>query len=71
MVEKMYKFMQSLSADVYRQLAGIADERGITIQELIRAIIVPEWMKFSSHVREHRHDSEHLHHETRAPPIAE
>ena len=38
------KFMQTLEDTVYRELEKIAKRRGITIQELIRAVIVPEWV---------------------------
>jgi hypothetical protein len=38
------KFMQSLDPQVYSELRKIAKERGITMQELIRAVIVPDWM---------------------------
>jgi len=41
----MTKFMQSLDAEIYGKLKEIADSRGITIQELIRAVIIPEWLK--------------------------
>jgi hypothetical protein len=45
-VEKMpTKFMQSLDPQVYAELRKIAKERGITMQELIRAVIVPDWMR--------------------------
>lgn len=36
--------MQTLEETVYRDLEKIAKRRGITIQELIRAVIVPEWV---------------------------
>jgi hypothetical protein len=39
------KFMQSLDPMVYTELRKIAKERGITMQELIRAVIVPDWMR--------------------------
>jgi len=39
------KFMQSLDPQVYAELRKIAKDRGITMQELIRAVIVPDWMK--------------------------
>ncbi len=39
------KFMQSLDPQVYTELTKIARERGITMQELIRAVIVPDWMR--------------------------
>jgi len=38
------KFMQSLDPKVYAELRKIAKDRGITMQELIRAVIVPDWM---------------------------
>ncbi len=38
------KFMQTLDDFIYKELEKIAKKRGITIQELIRAVIVPEWM---------------------------
>ena len=41
----MPKFMQTLDNEIYEKLATIAKERGITIQELIRAVIIPEWLK--------------------------
>lgn len=40
----MTKFMQTLEDEIYRQLNELADKRGITIQELIRAVIIPEWL---------------------------
>ena len=39
------KFMQSLDPQVYSELTRIAKQRGISMQELIRAVIVPDWMK--------------------------
>ena len=39
------KFMQSLDPQVYAELTKVAKERGITMQELIRAVIVPDWMR--------------------------
>jgi hypothetical protein len=41
----MPKFMQSLSDETYKKLDEIAKEKGIKIQELIRAVIIPEWLK--------------------------
>ena len=36
--------MQTLDDLIYRELEKTAKKRGITIQELIRAVIVPEWI---------------------------
>ncbi len=38
------KFMQTVERDVYRKLRDIARERGVTVQELLRAVILPDWM---------------------------
>ena len=45
MTGKMPKFMQTLDESVFRILQKEARERGTTIQELIRAVIMPEWLK--------------------------
>lgn len=37
------KFMLTLRPSVFDELRRVADERGVTIQGLIRAVIVPEW----------------------------
>ena len=39
------KFMQTLAIDTYAALEGIADSRGVSIQELIRAQIIPDWLR--------------------------
>lgn len=41
----MSKFMQTLDDEIFNRLQKIANERGITIQELIRAVIIPDWLK--------------------------
>ena len=42
---KMKKFLQSLDDGVYSQLEKLAKKRGVNIQELIRAVIIPEWLE--------------------------
>jgi predicted DNA-binding ribbon-helix-helix protein len=37
--------MQALDEEIYNKLFEIAKERGITVQELICAVAVPEWLK--------------------------
>jgi hypothetical protein len=39
------KFMQTLNQNIHKKLAQIAETRGITVQELIRAVIIPEWLE--------------------------
>jgi predicted DNA-binding ribbon-helix-helix protein len=41
----MHKFMQTLDDEIYRKLEHVAKQRGITVQELIRAVIIPDWMR--------------------------
>ena len=41
----MPKFMQILDQTTYDKPRKITHERGITIQELIRVVIIPEWLK--------------------------
>jgi len=44
-VVEMPKFMQTLEQEIYDKLQRIASSRGIKVQELIRAVIVPEWLR--------------------------
>lgn len=37
--------MQSLDQEILDKLAVIAKKRGITVQELIRAVVIPDWLK--------------------------
>jgi hypothetical protein len=39
------KFMQSLDASVYSELKGLAKQKGVSVQELIRALIIPDWIR--------------------------
>ena len=41
----MPKFMQTLDNEIFNKLTEIAKARGINVQELIRAVIIPEWLK--------------------------
>ena len=43
----MTKLMVSIREENFRLLNLEAMERGISIQELLRAVIVPEWMRAS------------------------
>jgi len=41
----MPKFMQSMSIENFEKLKEIAKKKGIKVQELIRVVIVPEWLE--------------------------
>lgn len=41
----MAKFMLSLRDENFQLLMSEATDRGITVQELIRAVIIPDWVK--------------------------
>jgi len=41
----MPKFMQILNEEIYNQFQDIANSRGMTIQELIRDVLIPDWLK--------------------------
>lgn len=41
----MTKFMQQMKKEQYSELARFAKKRSIGVQELIRAVIVPEWLE--------------------------
>ncbi len=42
------KFMQTLDTDIYNTLNIVARENGIPVEELLRAVVVPEWMEIVS-----------------------
>lgn len=43
----MAKFMLSLRDENFKLLTTEAEDRGITVQELIRAVIIPDWVKLN------------------------
>ena len=47
----MAKFMLSLREENFKLLETEADDRGITVQELIRAVIIPDWVKINTVVK--------------------
>ncbi len=44
----MAKFMLSLHEENFQLISFEAQERGISVQELIRAVIIPDWVKQSN-----------------------
>jgi hypothetical protein len=47
----MPKFMQSLGPETYQRLLTEAKVRDVTVQSLIRTVIVPDWLKESPAIR--------------------
>ncbi len=47
----MAKFMLSLRDENFHLLTTEAEQRGISIQELIRAVIIPDWVKQTSFLK--------------------
>ena len=39
-----HKFLQSIDDDYFYVLGRAARTRGVTVQELIRAVIIPDWI---------------------------
>ena len=48
MLVKTRKFMQTLDSKLYLELEKVARMRGITVQQLLRAVVVPEWFRNES-----------------------
>lgn len=46
--EVVKKFLQSIDDAIYTRLDKQAAKKGITVQELIRAVIVPNWLEKNS-----------------------
>jgi hypothetical protein len=45
------KFMLSLRDESFELLQTEAEDRGISLQELIRAVIIPDWVKMNATTR--------------------
>jgi hypothetical protein len=43
--KKSVKFMQVLDKGIFLKLKELARARGVTVQELIRVLIIPDWMR--------------------------
>ncbi len=43
--QTMNKIMLSVAEETFLTMSTLAKKRGISIQELLRAVIVPEWVK--------------------------
>jgi hypothetical protein len=40
-----HKFMQTIGDEMFVELEKIADEKGIKVQTLLRAVVIPEWVQ--------------------------
>jgi hypothetical protein len=38
------KFMQMVTQEIYHKLEENARVRGVSVQELVRAIVIPDWL---------------------------
>ena len=39
------KFMQVLDRSIFLHLKNVSKRRGVTVQELIRVLVIPDWMR--------------------------
>jgi len=44
-LENTMKFLQTIDDSIHSRLEKLAKKRGITVQELIRAVIIPSWLE--------------------------
>lgn len=47
------KFFMTINDSVYKKIKRLASKRGITTQEFIRAIIIPEWLDIERNKKTH------------------
>jgi len=47
MKKKTTKFFMTVDDSIYQKIKKLATKKGITPQELIRAIIIPEWLEIT------------------------
>jgi predicted transcriptional regulator len=47
------KFVQTLNAETYHKLERTARKRGSTIQQLVRAVVIPSWLDKTSQSEDH------------------
>ena len=48
-IPSSHKFLQSIDDDYFYVLGKAARARGVTVQELIRAVIIPDWISKARH----------------------
>lgn len=42
---QMAKILQTYNDDIFKILEDEAEKRGVSVQELVRSVIVPDWLK--------------------------
>ena len=52
-----HKFMQTIGEEMFNELERISNERGIGVQTLLRAVIIPEWVNVHKLARTERDPS--------------
>src|SRR5438445_13322705 len=60
------KFMQVLDRGIFLKLKQLARNRGVTVQELIRVLVIPDWMRKSQ--EENRRTEDRRRHRRLAGP---
>src|SRR5207247_8798860 len=60
------KFMQVLDRRIFFKLKDMARNRGVTVQELIRVLVIPDWMRKS--LEENRRTEDRRRHRRLAGP---
>jgi hypothetical protein len=61
------KFMQVLDRGIFLKLKDLAKSRGVTVQELIRVLVIPDWMRKSQ--EEIKRTEERRRHRRLASPV--
>jgi hypothetical protein len=46
--ELKHEFVQTIGDEMFVELEKIADEKGIRVQTLLRAVVIPEWVQGKS-----------------------
>ena len=72
-VHSLAKFILSVGDGTFKILTSEAKKRDVTVQQLLRAVIVPEWVRESTELSQHsfsaslREIAPHLMHESLSP----
>jgi hypothetical protein len=61
------KFMQVLDRGIFLKLKDLAKNRGVTVQELIRVLVIPDWMRRSQQEEARRVEDRRRHRRLTGP----